>query len=422
MARRTGTYVSTTAGGEAVEAFVPAALPPEPPVHFDSALIEASELAHHALGRLNGLAGTLPDLALFRDLFVRREAVFSSQIEGRRSSLGALLFFEQNRVALPGVDLDDVLDVLNCVDAIEHGLARLREGCPASIPLLCEVHRVLFSARAGRSRAPGTVRTTQIRFDAGVGPRVDGRVGAGVGGRVGAGIGRRVGAGVGRRVGGGGASLAPFVPPPPDQLAGLLSDLERFLQSGSRRTSSLTKAALAHAQFETIHPFVDGNGRVGRLLIILILCADGLLGEPLLDLSLFFRRRQPEYYQRLDRVRTHGDWEGWLVFFFQGVREAATDAVALAGAILQEFERDRRSIAVLKRASGSCLEVHRHLLRRPVTTIRSAAREVPLTRPTIAAALRRLEALGIVEEITGRRRHKTYRYRRYLDLLSRDEP
>ncbi|HVS65101.1 MAG TPA: Fic family protein [Thermoanaerobaculia bacterium] len=414
MARRTGTYVSSTAGGEAVEAFVPAALPPDPPVHFDSDLIEASELAHHALGRLNGLAGTLPDLALFRDLFVRREAVFSSQIEGRRCSLGALLFFEQNRVALPGVDLDDVLDVLTCVDAIEHGLARLREGCPASIPLLREVHRVLFSPRAGRSRAPGSVRTTQIRFDASVG----GRSGAGVGGRVDAGVGGVVG----KRVRGSGAGLAPFVPPPPDHLAGLLSDLERFLQSGSRRTSSLTKAALAHAQFETIHPFVDGNGRVGRLLIILILSADGLLGEPLLDLSLFFRRRRREYYQRLDRVRTHGDWEGWLVFFFEGVREAATGAVALAGAILQELERDRRSIAVLKRASSSCLQLHRYLLRRPVTTIRSAAREVPLTRPTIAAALRRLEALGIVEEITGMRRHKTYCYRRYLELLSRDDP
>ncbi|HVS65107.1 MAG TPA: Fic family protein [Thermoanaerobaculia bacterium] len=390
MRRKTGTYVRTTTAGETVDAFVPAPLPPTPPLDLDAELVERSERAHLAFGRLDGLASALPDPALFLYFFVRREAVLSSQIEGTQSSLADLLLFEQTQLALPGIELDDVREVSACVAAIDHGIRRLREGFPLSTRLLREVHAILLDTERGRARAPGEIRRSQ------------------------------------NWVGGSRPGNAHFVPPPPTHLADCLSELERFLHDQPARVLPLLKAGLAHVQFETIHPFLDGNGRVGRLLITLVLSADessaeGLLREPLLYPSLLFRQQRQEYYDRLDRVRTEGDWEGWLGFFLDGVEAAATDAVKTARAALDRFEEDRAAIARLGRPAGSCLQLHDHLKRNPVTSIQSAAQRVPLTEPTLTAAMRRLEELDIVEEITGRKRGRIYRYRRYVGLLAGEE-
>jgi Fic family protein len=328
------------------------------------------------------LASALPDPSRFLYFFVRREAVLSSQIEGTQSSLADLLLFEQTQLLLPGIELDDVREVSACVAAIDHGVRRLRDGFPLSVRLLREVHGILLDTERGRARAPGEIRRSQ------------------------------------NWVGGSRPGDAHFVPPPPSHLADCLTELEHFLHDQPARTAPLLKAALAHVQFETIHPFLDGNGRVGRLLITLVLCAEGLLQEPLLYLSLFFRHRRPEYYDRLDRVRTEGDWEGWLEFFLEGVENAADDAVATARSVLLLFAEDRAAIAGLGRPAGSCLQLHDHLQRSPVTSIQSAAKRIALTEPTLAAAMRRLETLGQVEEITGKQRGKVYRYRQYLELLA----
>ncbi|HET7607782.1 MAG TPA: Fic family protein, partial [Gammaproteobacteria bacterium] len=288
----TGKYEATSISGDGVRAFVPAALPPSPPLDVGGGLQQQIESAVLALGRLDGVSTLLPDRELFLYAYVRKEAVLSSQIEGTESSLSDLLLFELDEA--PGVPLDDVVEVSNYVAALNHGLVRLREGLPLSNRLIREVHEVLLSRGRGSNKSPGEFRRSQ------------------------------------NWIGGRRPSDATFVPPPHTAVADCMSALERFLHSDGDGLPILLRAGLAHVQFETIHPFLDGNGRVGRLLITLLLCNAGVLREPLLYLSLYFKRNRARYYELLQMVREEGDWEAWLRFFLDGVEEVADGSVTTA--------------------------------------------------------------------------------------------
>ena len=376
----TGKYVTVSTAGESFRAFVPNPLPPDPPVQPEQQDHDLIEKANRALGRLDGVTTLLPDVSLFLYFYVRKEAVLSSQIEGTQSSFSDLLMHEEDLV--PGVPLDDVQEVSNYVAAINHGLKRLREdGFPLSLRLIREMHQVLLSRGRGSDKNAGQFRRSQ------------------------------------NWLGGTRPGNARFVPPPPDQVVRCMGNLEKFLHDQPQRTPALIKAALAHVQFETIHPFLDGNGRLGRLLITHILCAEGALTQPLLYLSLFLKQHRQEYYDRLDAVRFQGDWTGWLRFFLEGVHETAQQASDTAGRILNLFDEDRRNVENLGRKSGSAHRVHDLLRRHPITTIPSAAKRLSLTAPTIRSAVESLEQLGIVREITGKRRDRLYVYDQYVKIL-----
>ncbi len=367
-------------GGETVRAFVPKPLPPTPSIVVDGALREEIDQALLALGRLDSVSSLLPDTALFLYTFVRKEAVLSSQIEGTQSSLYDLLLFEIEEA--PGVPFDDVREVSSYVRALEHGVERVRGGFPISNRLFREVHGELLAEGRGSEKQPGEFRTSQ------------------------------------NWIGGARPGVATFVPPPPDQVQECMAELEKFLHDKPERTSVLLKAALAHVQFETIHPFLDGNGRLGRLLITLLLVSEGVLREPLLYLSLYFKANRNTYYDLLQRVRTNGDWESWISFFMRGVRETAGGAVAAAQRLAQIFKEDRERIQSLGRISGSALRVHDALQQHPIQTIATAKDRTALTVPTVTAAIRSLEAAGIVRELTGKQRGRVFGYGRYLDVLN----
>ncbi len=380
MDKRTpsGRYVTSTTAGEDVHAFVPDPLPPD--LDFSAGDYHLMEKANRALGRLDGITTILPATDLFIYLYVRKEALLSSQIEGTQSSLSDLLLFERDEA--PGVPLDDVREVSNYVRAMDYGLQRLRGGFPLSLRLIREIHAQLLAGGRGADKQPGQFRTSQ------------------------------------NWIGGTRPGNAQFVPPPPDRLSGCLYELEAFLHDTT--LPSLLKAALVHAQFETIHPFLDGNGRMGRLLITFLLCAEGVLTNPILYLSLYFKTHREEYYGLLQRIRTDGAWMAWLRFFLEGVQATSKQAVDTARDILALFDRDRRLIeARTGRAAGSVLRVHEVLQRYPLLSIRDAANQVDLTWPTIASALERMEELGIVREVTGQERGRIYLYAAYMDILSR---
>ena len=365
--------------GEAVRAFVPNPLPPRPSLAIDPDLREEMDAALLALGRLDCVSSLLPDTALFLYTFVRKEAVLSSQIEGTQSSLSDLLLFEIEQA--PGVPVDDTREVSNYVRALEHGVQRLRAGFPLSNRLIREVHGELLSRGRGSELRPGEFRTTQ------------------------------------NWIGGARPSLAAFVPPPATRVSECMGALEGFLHDRTERTSTLVKAALAHVQFETIHPFLDGNGRLGRMLITLLLVADGVLQEPLLYLSLYFKTHRTSYYELLQRVRTEGDWEAWLSLFLNGVKETAEGAVATAQRLARLFKEDRDRIGTLGRISGSALRVHYALQQHPIQTVLTVTQRTGLTVPTVTAVMKALEAQGVVRELTGKRRGRVYAYQRYLQLL-----
>lgn len=376
----TGKYVTvSTVGNERVQAFVPQNLPPEPPLLMDSDLREKIDRALLSLGRLDSVSTLLPDTQLFLYMYVRKEAVLSSQIEGTQSSLPDLLLFEIEEA--PGVPLDDVAEVSNHVAALEHGLKRLKENFPISSRLIREVHAILLSRGRGKDKRPGEFRRSQ------------------------------------NWIGGTRPGNALFVPPPADQVIECMSALERFLHDWPERTPTLIKAALAHAQFETIHPFLDGNGRAGRLLIPLLFFAEGVLREPLLYLSLYFKERRAEYYDLLNRIRMEGDWERWIAFFVDGVNEMAENAVGAARDLCRIAGEDRVLIQTLGRVSGSCMQVHHALQRRPVGTISKLAEETGLSLPTVTKGLLALQGAGLVKETSGRRRNRIFVYSRYLDVL-----
>jgi Fic family protein len=376
----TGKYiVVSSVGDETVRAFVPNPLPPKPPLEIDESLRDVLDHALLALGRLDSLSTLLPATHLFLYMYVRKEAVVSSQIEGTQSSLSDLLLYELKEA--PGVPIDDVAEVSNYVAALEYGLKRLRENFPLSNRLIREIHHVLLSHGRGSDKSPGEFRLSQ------------------------------------NWIGGTRPGDAAFVPPPPEKLPEALSALERFLHDRPGKTPVLIKAALSHVQFETIHPFLDGNGRVGRLLIPLLLCSEGILQEPLLYLSLYFKTRRREYYDFLSKVRLEGDWEGWLRFFAEGVSQMAENAVITARRLVDLTSEDRNLIQGLGRLSGSCLQIQQILQKRPISTIGSLSKETGLSIPTVTNGLQAMNKAGLVKEITGRRRHRIFSYTKYLEII-----
>jgi len=376
----TGEYESIATGGETVRAFVPAPLPPDPPLDLSGPRQRLLERALLACGRLDGVTALLPDPDLFLYAYVRREAVLSSQIEGTQSSLSDLLLFELDEA--PGVPFDDVVEVSNYVAALEHGMARLRGGFPLSNRLLREVHEKLLARGRGADKQPGEFRRSQ------------------------------------NWLGGTRPGNARFVPPPPQHVEDCMASLERSIHAENDGLPALVRAALVHAQFETIHPFLDGNGRVGRLLIVLMLFDAGVLGQPLLYLSLYLKQHRDEYYRLLGTVREDGDWEAWLDFFLEGVESTAGSAVDTAHRLLALFRDDAARVRTLGRAAANALRVFDALRDRPLANLNALTESTGASYPTVARAVEALEDLSIACEITGRKRERVFAYTRYLDILN----
>jgi len=376
-----GEYRLTVVGGETIRAFVPRPLPPDPPLDFSPQRRQLLERATLALGRLDSISLLLPDPDIFLYAYIRREALLSSQIEGTQSSFADLLLFELE--GAPGVPIDDVVEVSNYVAALEHGLQRLREGFPLCNRLIREMHAILLSRGRGSKKSPGEFRRTQ------------------------------------NWIGGTRPGNAHFVPPPPDEVPHCMADLERFLNSENTPYPTLVNAALAHVQFETIHPFLDGNGRMGRLLIAFILYHKGLLRRPLLYLSLYFKQHRDEYYRLLDLVRVEGVWEAWLDFFLEGVEQTAENAVQTAQRLVHLFQEDARKIRQQAgRRANTALRVFDVLCERPLLTLAEVKRRTGLSFPGAANGMNTLVELDIAREITGKKRNRIFAYDRYLSILS----
>lgn len=369
----------TAVGDERVRAYVPPPLPPDPPLRLDE-LYGQLEEANRALGRLDGVTSVLPNAPLFLYMYVRKEALLSSQIEGTQSSLSDLLLFESDQA--PGVPLDDVREVSNYVAAMTYGLERLSGGFPMSLRLMREIHGVLLSKGRGSTRQPGEFRRSQ------------------------------------NWIGGTRPGNAIFVPPPPEIVLDCMSELEDYIHSEGSSLPVLVKVALVHVQFESIHPFLDGNGRLGRLLITFLLCASGVLKEPVLFLSLFFKTNRLRYYELLQRVREEGDWEGWLDFFLIGVKETSDQAAETARQILGIFEKDRGRIEQLGRPAASALRVYQYLQSKPILSVSVAAKELGLSAPTVRKSIQHLMEIGVVNESTGKKRGRLFVYGGYLNILN----
>ncbi len=378
---RQGRYVTISTVGEKVRAFVPAPLPPYPPIDWTPELRSKFDQALLALGRLDSVSTLLPETSLFLYMYVRKEAVLSSMIEGTQSSLSDLLLFELDQE--PGVPLDDVREVSNYVAALDHGLRLLEKGLPLSLRLFREIHGVLLAKGRGSNQTPGEFRRSQ------------------------------------NWIGGTRPGNAAFVPPPAQEVLACMSKLELFLHDQPEPTPVLLKAALAHVQFETIHPFLDGNGRLGRLLITLLLCEQKVLREPMLYLSLYFKTHRQYYYELLNNVRLTGDWEAWLDFFAEAVIVTATQAVETAQQLLDLSNQDRDKISGLGRAAASTLQVHRALMEHPIATSGSLVEKTGITPATVNKALGHLEQLGIVKELTARKRNRLFSYAGYIEIMSR---
>lgn len=376
--KRVGQYISHSVGGESYKTYIPQKLPPSPPVDMDN-LLPILEKAIAAIARLDGMSTVLTDPALFLYMYVRKEAVLSSQIEGTQSSLSDLLLYESD--AAVGIPLDDVTEVSCYVSAMKYGLNRLKE-FPMSLRLLREIHGKLLANGRGGNKMPGEFRTSQ------------------------------------NWIGGTRPGNAKFVPPPPDVLMDLMGDLELFLNNENIKLPILIKAAIAHVQFETIHPFLDGNGRLGRLLITFMLCHNGLLKEPLLYLSLYLKSHRQEYYNYLQSVRETGDWESWIEFFLIGVMETANQACDTAQAIMKLFSEDRIKIERSGKATGVVLTLYTYLQHNPISNTTKMKESCNLVLPSVIRGLKVLSDLGVVKEITGKERNKVFVYSQYLDILS----
>jgi Fic family protein len=374
---RLGSYVSSTVAGETVRAFVPPPLPPQPGLELESLALDLSE-ADRAVGRLDGIASMLPEQGPLLYMYARKEAVLSSQIEGTQSSLADLLRYES--AAEAGDPIDDLREVSNYVDAMAHARERLTT-LPLSLRLIREMHARLMRSGRGRSKLPGEFRTTQ------------------------------------NWIGGSRPGNASFVPPPPQAMMRCLGEFESFIHDETVALPPLVRAGLLHVQFETIHPFLDGNGRVGRLLITVYLLACGALRQPLLYLSLYFKQHRSDYYRLLNEVRERGAWEAWLEFFLDGIRASADDAVTAAMRIIELFEADRARILAAG-GGGTALRLFEQLKTQPYSTAAAAAERLRSTVPTVIAALAVLERLGVIQEVTGRRRGRVYAYGNYLAILN----
>ena len=376
-----GRYVTIATVGERVQAFVPAPLPPCPPIDWTPDLRGKFDQALLALGRLDSVSTLLPDTSLFLYMYIRKEAVLSSMIEGTQSSLSDLLLFELDQE--PGVPLHDVREVSHYVAALDHGLRRLKEGFPLSLRLLREIHGVLLTQGRGSHQAPGEFRRSQ------------------------------------NWIGGTRPGNAAFVPPPAAEVPECMGKLELFLHDQPEPTPVLLKAALAHVQFETIHPFLDGNGRLGRLLIPLLLWEKQVLRQPMLYLSLYFKTHRQYYYDLLNQVRLTGDWEAWLDFFAEAVIVTAKQAVETARQVHDLINQDRDKIGSLGRAAASTLQVHRALMIHPIATSGSLVEKLGITSATVNKALGHLEQLGIAKELTARKRNRVFSYTGYIDIMNR---
>jgi Fic family protein len=378
---RAGRFLLAQEGLDGYWAYHPNALPPDPPLGISPGLQGQLDAANVALGRLDGVTLLLPDPDQFLYSYIRKEAVLSSQIEGTQSSLSDLLLFENE--AAPGVPREDTEEAANYLAAMNHGLESIRSGrLPLCNRLLREVHGVLLRSGRGSDQAPGEFRRDQNWIG-------------------------------GRRPGN-----ARYVPPTWTEVAPLMSNLEKFLHNDPEPTPILVKGAVAHAQFETIHPFLDGNGRLGRLLITLLLAADGVLRRPLLYLSLFLKQNRDAYYDHLQRVRTEGAWEAWLGFFLEGVVEVASSTTGTTRDIVTMIELDRQRIQTFGRGAATAARVHDFACRFVVLRAPRVAENLGLSEPPVYAAIGRLEEIGILREVTGRQRGKLYAYDQYLRLLN----
>ena len=366
---RAGRYITQPNG---YKAFIPSPLPPKPPIYWDTELQQLLSRADMALGRLDGIATILPNPDLFVALYVRKEAVLSSQIEGTRATLLDIFDYETT-----GEMVKDVDEVVNYVRAMNKGLKRL-ETLPVSLRLIKEIHQELLKGVRGEHRTPGEFRTSQ-NWIGPPGSTIDNAV---------------------------------FVPPPPHDMQTALSDLEKFIHK-KNDLPILVKNALIHAQFETIHPFLDGNGRVGRLLITFLLVYNNILERPLLYLSYYFRRHRQEYYDRLNNIRNNGDWEGWLKFFLKGVYEISKQSTEAAQKILSLQERDRARIVFIPNG----LELLNHLFMNPLITIHEVCRLTGISHATAGRLVKQMIKLGILNEITGYARNRKFLYKDYFDIL-----
>ena len=376
-----GHYTTVSTIEERVQAFVPAPLPPEPAIEWSPMLRDKFDQALLALGRLDSVSKLLPETSLFLYMYVRKEAVLSSMIEGTQSSLSDLLLFELEQE--PGVPLNDVQEVSNYVAALNYGLSRLNDGFPLSLRLLKEIHGVLLTDGRGSNQTPGEFRSSQ------------------------------------NWIGGTRPGNAAFIPPPANMVAECMGKLELFLHNQPETTPALLKAALAHVQFETIHPFLDGNGRLGRLLITLLLCEQKVLKEPMLYLSLYFKTHRQFYYELLNNIRITGDWEAWLDFFAEAVIFTAAQAKDTAQQLFDLSNEDRAKISTLGRAAASTLEVHKALMEHPISTVGWLVKKTGITAATINKCMAHLERLGVVRELTEQKRNRLFCYSNYVNIINK---
>jgi Fic family protein len=379
--RTTGTYVTTTTLGEAVQAFVPHALPPvDPPLAADS-YTATNHRAEMALARLGGVAGLVPSVDWLLYSAIRKEALLTSQIEGTQATLTDLFDDEAGQVLTNTADVEEVTNYLRAFRLVRDNL-RSEAGLPISVRLLCDAHRLLLDGARGAGKQPGELRRSQ------------------------------------NWIGGARPGRAAFVPPPPDRVPQLLADLERFIHDPAPAPPPLVRVALVHVQFETIHPFLDGNGRIGRLLIAALLEQWGLLPEPLVYLSGYLKQHQAEYYRRLSAVRTEGDWEGWVGFFLDGVESAAMDAERGIVAMASLINDDRKRLLAAPRVGAVALRLFELLPLMPRFTIEQARQKLDTTFPTATAAVKLLQDLGMLSELTGQKKNRLFSYAAYVELLA----
>ncbi len=378
--RSTGSYVTTTTLGESVQAFVPLALPPRRPLLAPESFVEANRDAELALARLSGVSGLVPSVDWLLYSAIRKEALLTSQIEGTQATLVDLLDSEAGFAVSNTDDVEEVTNYLRAFKLVQ-GALRDPAGLPISVRLMCDAHRLLMDGVRGSGKQPGELRRSQ------------------------------------NWIGGTRPGKAVFVPPPPERVGQLLGDMEQFIHASSE-LPNLVKIALVHVQFETIHPFLDGNGRIGRLLIAVLLEHFGLLPEPLIYLSGYLKQHQAEYYRRLSNVRTEGDWEGWVEFFLEGVTAAASDAERGIVAIASLVSADRRRLLDSPKAGAASYRLFEMLPMMPRFTIEQVRKKLDTSFPTANAAVKVLESLGIVTELTGQKKNRSYSYQLYIDLMT----
>lgn len=373
-----GKLVKCSITSECYDTFIPNDLPPKPEIDT-TAVSSLLEKANQAIGALNGVISTVPDSAIINYMYVRKEALLSSQIEGTQSTLDDLLKYEAKQTQ--GLPVEDASEVSSYVAALNYGIKRINEGFPLALRLIKEIHAILLKNSRGKTKSPGEFRSSQ------------------------------------NWIGGTRPGNARFVPCPPDKLLDILSRLEKFINEEDN-IPSLIKAALIHVQFETIHPFLDGNGRLGRLLITFFLCVKGLLKSPFLYLSLFFKKNRTLYYEHLNNVRYQGDWESWIQFFLEGVIETSDDARKTIILIQKLFADDEQKLKTLGKAQKSAKIVFEQFEQKPILTVAEIESKIKLSRPTIISSVNRLIELGILTNTSEKKWGQTYAYTGYIDLLS----